>query len=61
MGEVVRERVLRALGLGKLWVQLEALSVRLRRVEQDLERVRLERRPETLRAAPPPPPEEGER
>ncbi len=60
MGEVVRERVLRALGLGKLWVQLEALSVRLRRVEQDLERVRLERRPETLRAAPPPPPE-GER
>lgn len=60
MGDAVRQRVLRALGLANLWVVLDALSVRIRRVEQDLERAQHERRPETLRAAPPPPPE-GER
>jgi hypothetical protein len=37
MGEIVRDRVLRALGLGALWVQLNALSARLKRVEGDLE------------------------
>jgi hypothetical protein len=37
MGDFVRARVLRALGLGALWVQLDALSTRLRRVEGDLE------------------------
>lgn len=43
MGELVRSRVLRALGLGTLWVQIDQLALRLRRVEQDL--VALQRLP----------------
>ncbi len=74
MGERVRSRVLRALGLANVWVQLEALSVRLQRVEEvlrelqepvsqeliDRVRGRLSEppRPQTLRAAPPPPSEQ---
>jgi hypothetical protein len=39
MGEFLRTRVLRALGLANLWVQLEALSLRLSRVEEDVDRM----------------------
>lgn len=37
MGEYVRSRVLRALGLGTVWAQLEALSTRMRRIEKDVQ------------------------
>ncbi len=73
MGGYLRERVLRALGLDSVWEQFNLLSLRLRRVEEDLRAMRgpvspelLERlrgqlsehqRPQTLRAAPPPPPD----
>jgi len=67
MGEFLRRRVLLALRLSNVWVELEALSVRLRRVEMDLEQLAEESAPPppstfppprslTLRAAPPPPP-----
>src|SRR3954462_3864457 len=39
MGEFLRSRVLLALRLSNVWVQLEALSVRLRRVEEDVDAV----------------------
>ncbi len=59
MGELLRSRVLRALGLANIWVQLEALSTRLKRVEVGLDLLSGEAgprtRPQTLRAAPPPP------
>lgn len=55
MGDYVRNRVLRALGLGSLWVQLEALSVRLRRVERDVVELQRAPRPQTIPASPPPP------
>lgn len=56
MGEYVRSRVLRALGLGRLWLELEALSARLRRVEQDVVALQRAPRSETIPASPPPPP-----
>ncbi len=61
MGELLRSRVLRALGLANVWVQLEALSTRLKRVEVSLDLLTGgERRPQTIRAAPPPPPKRPE-
>lgn len=39
MGELVRSRVLRALGLGTLWVQLDQMQLRLRSVEDRLRRL----------------------
>lgn len=68
MGEYVRERVLRALGLSRVWVELSALSARMRRLEQDVrllradaearqpfDRPRTIHRPRTIPASPPPP------
>jgi hypothetical protein len=61
MGEAVRQRVLRALGLAGLWVHIDALSARMRRIERELEDHRKDPPRMTLRAAPPPPPDGGER
>jgi hypothetical protein len=36
MGEIVRQRVLRALGLAGLWVRLDAMATRIKRLEQDV-------------------------
>lgn len=36
MGESLRQRVLLYLGLGQVWVELRALSTRLKRVESEL-------------------------
>lgn len=47
MGEILRERVLRALGLGRVWLELEALSTRMKRIEQDVQRLQLGPRRET--------------
>lgn len=58
MGEYVRQRVLRALRLSSVWSQLDALSTRLRRLEQDvvaLQRAGGQPRPMTIPASPPPP------
>lgn len=41
MGEILRERVLRALGLGRVWLELEALSTRMKRIEQDVQRLQV--------------------
>lgn len=60
MGERLRARVLLYLGLGKVWVELEALSARMRRIEQDMSGRRPTPlppvRPMTIPASPPPPP-----
>ena len=42
MGELLRSRVLRALGLGRVWAELEALSTRMRRLEKDVLAMQLE-------------------
>ena len=36
MGDALRRRVLLYLGLGKVWVELEAMQARLKRVEGDV-------------------------
>ncbi len=61
MGEWLRRRALRALHLEHWWTHIEALSARLRRLEEDVENLQLGKppftpRPQTIRAAPPPPP-----
>ncbi len=61
MGEWLRKRALRALHLEHWWTHIEALSARLRRLEEDVENLQLGKspftpRPQTIRAAPPPPP-----
>lgn len=59
MGEWLRKRALRALRLEHWWTHIEALSARLRRLEDDVENLQLGKppfaRPQTLRASPPPP------
>lgn len=55
MGEYVRERVLRALGLARVFVQLEALNTRLKRMEQDVLALQQQPRSQTIPASPPPP------
>lgn len=40
MGDTVRRRVALWLGLGRLWVELDALSTRVRLLEQDAEDAR---------------------
>jgi hypothetical protein len=60
MGEVLRSRVLRALGLENVWLQLEALGARLKRVEQDVVALQRAPRGQTIPASPPPPPKSGD-
>lgn len=55
MGELLRRRLLRALGLSGLGAQLNALSARLRRLEQDVATLQRGQRPITIPASPPPP------
>jgi hypothetical protein len=61
MGERLRSRVLLYLGLGKVWVELEALSARMRRIEQDMGAGRPALPRPTIPAMPPPPPDTGVR
>lgn len=56
MGEYVRSCIRRALGLDRLQRELEALSTRLRRVEQDVVVLQRAPRSQTIPASPPPPP-----
>lgn len=51
MGDALRRRVLLYLGLGKVWVELEAMQARLKRVEADVYGARTPRLPSV---APPP-------
>lgn len=43
MGDALRQRVALWLGIGRLWVELDALSTRLRLLEYDAEDDRAER------------------
>ncbi len=71
MGEVLRRRVLRALGLGGLWMRLDAIQARVKRLEQDVLLLQLEGRAQrpsqghppkqTIPASPPPAVRGGER
>ena len=54
MGEVLRERVLRALGLGSLWQQLAAMATRIKRLEQDVVVLQRGGPKQTIPASPPP-------
>ncbi len=66
MGDTLKSRVLLYLGLGKVWVELEALSARLKRLEGDVYGARTGQLPLpppspklTIPASPPPPPDTG--
>ena len=54
MGEVLRQRVLYALGLGGLWVRLDAMQTRIKRLEQDVVVLQRGGAKQTIPASPPP-------
>ncbi len=61
MGEVLRQRVLYALGLGGLWVRLDAMQARIKRLEQDVVVLQRGGAKQTIPASPPPAVRGGER
>lgn len=61
MGELIRQRILRALGLATLWVELDAMKARTKRLEQDVVVLQRGGTKQTIPASPPPAVKGGER